>query len=107
MFPDKLTPPSFVFAKSSARMSICLTNIASMTAWTCNFVNNTTGDFIWDFSLKSTYECSDFPDGDDWENWCFDVKQSFHKGVGDGAPILNLEQVFGGGFLCGAVLVLS
>ena len=107
MFPDRLTLPGFVFAISGACMSICLTNIASMTAWTCDFVNNTAGDLIWDFCLEGTDKCSNFPNGDDWENWCFDVEQGFYKGIGDGAPVLDLKQMLGGGFLCGTVLVLS
>ena len=80
-----------MFAESSACMSICLTDIASMTAWTCNFVNNTTGDFIWDFGFQGTYEGSNFSDGDDWENWSFDVVESFNESVCDCTPILDLE----------------
>ena len=79
MLSDRLTSPSFVLAKSSACMSVCLTHIASMTAWTCNFVDNTTSDFNWDFGLKGTYKCSNFSEGDDWDNWCFNFMQGFQK----------------------------
>ena len=88
-------------------MSICLTNIASMTAWTCNLVNNTTGDFIWDFGFQGTYEGSNFSDGDNWENWSFDVVESLNESVCDCTPILDLELMLGSGFFCGTVLVLN
>ena len=101
MFADRLVFPSFVLAKSGAGMSVCLANIASVTAWTSNFINYTTSDFNWDFCLKSTYKCSDFPDGDDWNNWSLNLEQRFHKLVGDGASILDFEEVLGGGWFCG------
>ena len=60
MFADRLVFPRFVFAKSNAGVSVCLTNIASVTAWTFNFVYDTTGDIIWDLCLKGTNKRSDY-----------------------------------------------
>ena len=40
MFSHRAATLSLVFAESSAGMSVCLTNIAGLAAWTCDFIDN-------------------------------------------------------------------
>ena len=46
-------------------MSVSLTDIASLTAWTCNTVYDSTRYFFRDVDFEGADEGSDFPYGDD------------------------------------------
>ena len=75
MFPDRFIAFCFVFAISCASMSISLTDIASIAAWTCEFIYHTTNDFIRDLGLQGTDKCSDLTQCYDWNNRSFDFIQ--------------------------------
>ena len=51
--------------KASTNTSVSLTDIASLTAWTCNTVYDSTHYFFRDVDFEGADEGSDFPYGDD------------------------------------------
>ena len=77
-------------------MSVSLTDIASLTAWTCDFVNYSAGDLFWYFYLEGTYKRSYFPQGDNCQYWSFSFIQAFHKII---VPSLDVSDLLLG-ILC-------
>ena len=106
MLAYRLILSGFVFAESGAYMSVCLTDIASLTAWTCNLVNDATGDFIGDLCFEGACKGSYFPQCNNWNNWSLDCIQRFNEFVRHRASVLNFEQVFRCGWIWGDVWIV-
>ena len=105
MLSNRLIPSGFVFTESGAYMSVCLTDIASLTAWTCYLIYDATRDFLGDLRLERACKGSYFPQCDDWYNWSLDFIQRFHEFVSHRASVLYFEQVFCCGWIWGDVWI--
>ena len=84
-----------VLAKTCTCMSGRLTDIASSTAWTCNLIDYTAGDFIRDLHFQLRHERSHLSKSHHglYRELCF--VQWTNKLIWDRTTILHKQKVFG------------